>query len=501
MRKAFGNVRSSGTFPATGVMASIFSSGERMASNSARASSTPGSVSMMTRNGLRPEPGPDFPSDLPCADGCPGGAPPVLVPKANPLVAKTAADEVTNWRRVMQENSCFEPTCALLLKFRLESRLAWLFRGPRRLRHQFDIEIVQLLCVHIELNGRNSLVRRKLRACLPEERFTVAWPVVNIDIHVELLLSGDDRRIDQGSRGEFIPHKTFDRVLRQVASDRRIRFGDSRSDGWVHQRLDGNVDGRDRDLFPGRAHRYPDSFRIKPPVKFAPSINARDAAVVGVHPAAHQDQLFRERRHFWIKPQGEGNVGQRAAGPHHHFARILAYHADDEAGSSFVESFDVRSPLHQRRNHVGIVISLAKRRRRTFRALGKNAPTAFIAELPVESLPAFRLFLGIQQRELRALRDGNISAARDFKQSQRALRFFLYPLIAAYGGNAQNVKLIRLEENQDGLHVGCGRTPRVLIDDDLDFLCQHVVGEREQQKSNQQQNDASSLHGLDSLNN
>jgi purine nucleosidase len=41
----------------------------------------------------------------------------------------------------------------------------------------------------------------------------------------------------------------------------------------------------------------------------------------------------------------------------------------------------------------------------------------------------------------------------------------------------------------------------VLIDDDFDFFCQHVIGECEQQKSNPEQNDGSSLHGLDSLNN
>src|SRR5437879_11221368 len=39
IRSAFGSVSSSGTFPATGVMASIFNSGERMASSSANASS------------------------------------------------------------------------------------------------------------------------------------------------------------------------------------------------------------------------------------------------------------------------------------------------------------------------------------------------------------------------------------------------------------------------------------------------------------------------------
>jgi hypothetical protein len=111
--------------------------------------------------------------------------------------------------------------------------------------------------------------------------------------------------------------------------------------------------------------------------------------------------------------------------------------------------------------------------------LEKIAPAALVAELPVESFPALGLFLGIQQRELRALHDGNVSAARDFKQPQRALRFFLYPLIAAYGGDAQNVELVRLEKNQYGLHVGCRWTARVLIDDDLDSLRCQGIGERE----------------------
>src|SRR5581483_7709765 len=50
-RRALGRVRSSGTLPATGVIASTCSSGDRSASRIARASSTPGSVSMMTRRG------------------------------------------------------------------------------------------------------------------------------------------------------------------------------------------------------------------------------------------------------------------------------------------------------------------------------------------------------------------------------------------------------------------------------------------------------------------
>ena len=107
MRNAFGSVRSSGTFPATGVMASIFSSGDRIASKSARASSTPGSVSMITRAGPRTVPAPVFPSDCPCSDGLPATVLAPLAPRAKPLVAKTAAEDVTNCRRVMGKISCF----------------------------------------------------------------------------------------------------------------------------------------------------------------------------------------------------------------------------------------------------------------------------------------------------------------------------------------------------------------------------------------------------------
>ena len=87
MRNALGSVSSSGTFPATVVMASIFNSGERMASSNARASSTPGSVSMMTLKGP------------PAAAG--------LEPEASPsraklLAAKVAAEDVTNSRRVIR---------------------------------------------------------------------------------------------------------------------------------------------------------------------------------------------------------------------------------------------------------------------------------------------------------------------------------------------------------------------------------------------------------------
>ena len=85
-RSAFGSVSSSGTFPATGVIPSIFNSGERMASSRASASSTPGSVSMMTRKGPR------LAESDPNISG--------VVEDAKALAIAAAPEEVTNCRRV-----------------------------------------------------------------------------------------------------------------------------------------------------------------------------------------------------------------------------------------------------------------------------------------------------------------------------------------------------------------------------------------------------------------
>src|SRR5438552_1223927 len=106
MRRALVSVSSSGTFPATGVMASIFNSGERMASSSTNASSTPGSVSMMTRKGS--------------PAGCSGSATMACARRVKALAANPAAEVVTNWRRVMGKD--------------LPSEFIWLpwFSGKRR---------------------------------------------------------------------------------------------------------------------------------------------------------------------------------------------------------------------------------------------------------------------------------------------------------------------------------------------------------------------------------
>src|SRR6201987_831300 len=136
MRNAFGSVNSSGTLPATGVIPSIFNSGERMASSSAKASSTPGSVSMMTRDGLE-------------------------------LVGRSAAANVCSWPRAVGDN---EPAttaaaedvtnCRRVINFRSESmsQAPELFRIVRRLLHQLHVKVVEFLRINIELHGGLSFV-------------------------------------------------------------------------------------------------------------------------------------------------------------------------------------------------------------------------------------------------------------------------------------------------------------------------------------------------------
>src|SRR5208282_4415681 len=54
----------------------------------------------------------DLPSDWLCPDGCVAREATALASKAKPLVAKRAADDPTNRRRVIRTISCFESTCA-----------------------------------------------------------------------------------------------------------------------------------------------------------------------------------------------------------------------------------------------------------------------------------------------------------------------------------------------------------------------------------------------------
>jgi len=69
-------------------------------------------------------------------------------------------------------------------------------------------------------------------------------------------------------------------------------------------------------FFQGGAHRYADGFRIKPPVEFAPSINAGNAPLLAYIPLPIRTNSLRASP-LPIKPQGESvlSAGHRPTPP------------------------------------------------------------------------------------------------------------------------------------------------------------------------------------------
>src|SRR6184192_330262 len=214
--------------------------------------------------------------------------------------------------------------------------------------------------------------------------------------------------------------------------------------------------------------------------EFAAAIHAADSAVVGIHAAAHQDQFLRERCHLRIKAQRQRDVRKRASGPHYYFPGILMHHANNEVGGGFVEWLGVWRTLDQRRDYIRLVIPGPECRRRARRPIGKIAPAALIAELAIESFPAFAFFFGVKQRKLSALDNRNVGAPSNFQQPERALGFLFHPLVAADGSDAQDVESIRLEKDQNRLHVGRSRPTRILIHDHFNLLTVQVIRRRHQ---------------------
>ncbi len=97
-------------------------------------------------------------------------------------------------------------------------------------------------------------------------------------------------------------------------------------------------------------------------------------------------------------------------------------------------------------------------------------PASLVFQLAVERFPALGFFLGIEQGEFGALDHRNIGAPGNFRHAQDVLGFFFHPLVAADGGDAEDFKLVRLQENQNGLLVAGAGAAGVLVDDDFDFL-------------------------------
>ena len=143
-------------------------------------------------------------------------------------------------------------------------------------------------------------------------------------------------------------------------------------------------------------------------------------------------------------------------------------HLNDEFSSGSGSGFDMRFALGHGRHDIGRVIRhFVDRRALRLKAIG---PRALVFKFAVHGLPTLALFLGVEEGELCSFVHRDIGAAGDLQESQDVLRLFLHPLIAADGGDAEDVELLRLQEYENGLLVAGSGAAGVLIDDDFDFL-------------------------------
>src|ERR1700704_2853786 len=79
--------------------------------------------------------------------------------------------------------------------------------------HQVYVEFVELLRINIKLHIGQPQVGGNLGGGIPEDRLAVTGSVIDVDIRVKLLLSGDDGWIDQSRACDFVPHVAGQRIF------------------------------------------------------------------------------------------------------------------------------------------------------------------------------------------------------------------------------------------------------------------------------------------------
>src|SRR3981189_3443514 len=75
----------------------------------------------------------------------------------------------------------------------------------RRMRHQLDEHFVKLFGVEVLLHFCELFALPGLLSRSPDQRVAIACSMVEIDVHIQLLRLGDDRRIEPCRCGDFIP--------------------------------------------------------------------------------------------------------------------------------------------------------------------------------------------------------------------------------------------------------------------------------------------------------
>src|ERR1017187_4629563 len=79
------------------------------------------------------------------------------------------------------------------------------FRSRRGPRHQLHEHLAEPRHVHVHLHLHQRQIQSRLDAVGPRERIAIPSSPVHVDVHVQLPLPRNQRRIDPRRRGQFIP--------------------------------------------------------------------------------------------------------------------------------------------------------------------------------------------------------------------------------------------------------------------------------------------------------
>ncbi len=98
----------------------------------------------------------------------------------------------------------------------------------------------------------------------------------------------------------------------------------------------------------------------------------------------------------------------------------------------------------------------------------------------VKRFAKFLLAGRIDQRHFRALDNGDIGTARLFQTPKRKHGGGFHPLVAAHGGDAQQVNLRSAQQHQQGEKIRSLRAGAVLVGNDFDFLLRRGQSAKQQ---------------------
>ena len=96
-------------------------------------------------------------------------------------------------------------------------------------------------------------------------------------------------------------------------------------------------------------------------------------------------------------------------------------------------------------------------------------PSTLINEFAVKFFPTGDIFASVDERKDGAGDDGNVGASDDFEQAESVKDFFIAPGVTGEDGDAEDFGVWRVDEGEDGLHVGAAGACGVLVDDDFAF--------------------------------